>query len=1625
MTSTPIISATSTKRRPFVGLRPYDEIDSDLFFGRENEATLLVNKILTTPLTTIFAASGVGKSSLLRTSVIPQLRQLECCVVYFDEWREEPTAALTDKVHKATKGKLKVDATADLVQLARATDEQLTESLVLVLDQFEQYFLWHADKTRQFGQALGDLLRSVPDAHVVIAVRDEFLGKLYAFRDHFLTISQSRYRLEALSGQGLVDALEKPVRKFEGTIDGGLITQLTSDLRTAEIADGGADAVASTEQVSLPVLQIVCSRMWDVASGARVNQEDPSGTDRASILPPPADQRLSAVSTPAELRPAGRPALSKPLYDWLGGHTGIVQGYVGLAMQDLDERGRLLTAKLLNLLAPRAGIKMAYPVEVLARQLDMHRTEVDSLVRRLDDQRIVEYRDNGKVVELTHDAFTQVLRRFIDTELEKEKEREYAEKLKQRWLQGATATLVVLTLLVLGVSLGTYWNDYQSARTRRNTLIEALNRADCKQLLPAVRAVRDRADAKPSIADSLLSKSDMGHLVAELQAAGARVPICEAPLRNGVLIGDARGAKSMKLVYHQDEGDDPLDEERVRDVWRRLSRQYAREKQQRMPSNVELEASSTIAKDTFAIKVGERVLLRKAIKPQDERLGLIAMNSPDDIEAELNAVSGAANLRIQLLGGLTREQLFVGFAERWSAPLWHVAEERASRSANTGRAPFSLQVIAPREAALAFNAFVTVVDSPELYVTPAMVERLLRRNELEHPCSTTAALNRLQSPAAPDAKSEKFSASREVGGTPRERLVSRVQAALIEAAPSHAPTATLLAGIVDRIADLGTNDPEAAPDRLALWVLGGRSSTQAPAQPALAGGDDWECRNDSFKDIDGGDDNTDVELAEPRFVQVELGKNLRKLFLRGSEPGAALSSATYELRARLFEQHGVMPPEIRYRSGLLKDDAYSIRARGMFKVSSGEAHDVGDVVEHLRQILVNNRETWITSDDINLREPLKSWLRQRFSRNDVKLLLRASFRSAEPGMDALVHDRSWLLSSLVFGSAYCEIQPSKPEMKTAQLGACLSKFLQSTRTTAFNPLAAVSGELQRGVQALAELRLDDAASEFSSALRRDRTPHVADAFVAAYAQQTATVQKKSVGSRLCGLDDLAELGESDDARIELERLKSCPEVMRDEPLFKRLSLCALLRRRTTLDSGATMTTFDEFLTAHYEYRGQWSNSERFALGQRLLKESYRHRGANSAAANAVVARELLFDAFRSDRRQADPAFLSMLSTCKHTGQDECLWRLSEIASDANVKLKASTLWRLKVDLATLATSDRPEQLKELRALTERIKLKVSANGEWSRLIKALADADIASFEVNLARHGEGDPNAIVDKAKALTERIKTIHIGGDDLAWLRWRAIALQRIGLELADREIEAQNLVEAEIDAAKLAQGMGTQIFWLKMRASHLEEATHDVDQLLLDPYQRDDARWLSAIGHLLMNGPDYDRSARQLLRWGNHAEADIVRLLLFWRLSQAEEGAKARDVLEERLLAIPDKESESSRAAAGSLDPWRERIIRYYLNPQNEELRRAVLDPVKDREAFSNSPMSKVSLNFNGVRCEALLYDGLLQSIIGDEVDRHARFTTALEKVSKEPCSQSIERDVAVWLLKRDSPQLGLGH
>ena len=72
---------TIDEQNPWPGLAPFEESAERFFNGRHEENAALRRLVLQAPLTVLFGASGLGKTSLLHAGLFPSLRK-EALPVY-------------------------------------------------------------------------------------------------------------------------------------------------------------------------------------------------------------------------------------------------------------------------------------------------------------------------------------------------------------------------------------------------------------------------------------------------------------------------------------------------------------------------------------------------------------------------------------------------------------------------------------------------------------------------------------------------------------------------------------------------------------------------------------------------------------------------------------------------------------------------------------------------------------------------------------------------------------------------------------------------------------------------------------------------------------------------------------------------------------------------------------------------------------------------------------------------------------------------------------------------------------------------------------------------------------------------------------------------------------------------------------------------------------------------------------------------------------------------------------------------------------------------------------------------------------------------------------------------------
>ena len=366
---------TAEASAPYPGLREYEEADADFFFGRRHEIRIITSNVLTARLTILYAASGVGKSSLVRAGVASRLRaRAGQPLIVHATWPANPLAELKDAIGRELR-RLSRSIPSEALELE--LDEFLTVAgrglsapILIILDQFEDYLLYGwpgASQSEQFEKEIAQAINRLScPAHFLLVIREDVLARLDRLSDRIPAIFDNYLRIEALANSEAEEAIREPLRVYSAVhadipaaIEDVLVKQIIEQVRghadlvaTPSGARRAGDDGAAREnsQIDMPYLQLVLSRLWAEAS-----------RERPIVL---------SAGTLARL----------------GGAEHILQDHFDSVIRALRREQQEVAARVLRFLVTPSGKTNAYSATELASYAEVPVAEVDPVLRRLADQ---------------------------------------------------------------------------------------------------------------------------------------------------------------------------------------------------------------------------------------------------------------------------------------------------------------------------------------------------------------------------------------------------------------------------------------------------------------------------------------------------------------------------------------------------------------------------------------------------------------------------------------------------------------------------------------------------------------------------------------------------------------------------------------------------------------------------------------------------------------------------------------------------------------------------------------------------------------------------------------------------------------------------------------------------------------------------------------------------------------------------------------------------------------------------------------------------------------------------------------------------------------------------------------
>jgi hypothetical protein len=1528
---------------PYVGPRPFERKEADLFHGRKRDTQILCDRILTGRLTLLYAQSGLGKSSLLRTRVIPRVEAHGAGAVYFDNWSEpDPRHTLKTALVNAAEKAGVVDAgfgSPTVAELVRLIVRTKGRTVILVLDQFEEFLFRHAESLEPLRNELAALVSSDIDAAVVITLREEYLAALEPFRQRIINLFDSGYRLEELPDQDLRDAIFEPPKLYGGECEEKFVDKLISDLRGSTAAtpsEGGASFVG------LPMLQLVCQQLWGIARD-------------------------------------GDKKLTLDLYAKMGGARKIIDAYVADLMPK-RRRDKEVTARLLQFLAPGSGLKNPYSAGDLAKNTNLPTETVEKELMRLSNGRILRTRDYNNVVlyELQHDAFIRVLREWRDAVLDHRRTR-------RRVMRWGAASAIAMGLVIASSS-------YLQVQTKRRADEAASQqRVNLENQLMMTRTKDDaaRAKAEADYAKKILgqeteiaqkereisvlaqAKADTlqkwqeGGMLDDLRKMDDNTQKALAASRFDVLVSSMLGdpAKSEKL-WHElrdnatlipadyampssdvitesipKEDDVPLTVEYQHDrdfsrghfmsLWRQFAGEITREYGYPLTLSVAFkegsaESNTDVGKITLAPEPPNPPVIVDA-PLHDMRLlvryrSSIAKNSREDIFLKHYVDHDA-----QEFPSANQHWILV---QKWTLPIWKYAIENEKKIS-------SFEVASDASAMAAYHALSNLIDGSKASSTAR--RSLLTRHAVE-------ALLRNASHAYPETVREARAERGPCLANDLGNAVSNDMYALME-----------LPYLLDKASDTPcpTRRIESAQRggvALEPRSPGRGSTTPSPAQAETA-------------------DSTSADQIDDRKV-VDYSYNLPQTYARFWFTGTDLSSLHVpHVRDQLYRSYGVLVD-----NKLIQKTSGDSHPAGptFLEVKSGEN---GEAL--FRSIAADNRDRWITpeatSSILNRIPPhTRNWIRQSFSLTELKQIEKAVVM-VQPDNGGTLRYPEWLLVSLCFWRTLDQDDPSIEAM------AGHLREMQKARVNSVSPASSSLSQIVKGgIQSLlGDDNPDYAERQFEAAIRINRS-EAEEAFLHLWANSlpefwVALFDKDFANPRHLILRP--------EEKIDLQDLT--PRATEPPNVYKQLQF---YRIATGLTIRAERPgTLQELVEVSEP--GMWTGEQEAYLATEYLRsydfaESTLNNQRGFEDASAMIEHAVA----NLDRQDAYKVFSDVVGLCTTdpTGSQSsrsipnwCWNLLDELArkrpglDDASTNLQLELAW-------ILSNEERPDRLKHALQL---------AQGYEQILDRTEMDSKLRSHQ-----------QIILDFIRG--RALRGLGQFGDPALWAKAEAL-LQQVCTDewvLSDRTDVAQDAYSRLISILNLSGRFGqAHALWgdaekrwkgnpfidgAALQGLLVEGNSKEVSQLSLniakglgsseESGEKVDSLFVSALGSILTQSGDWRALAKRYLAVTPMDPNNDYVLMLFYGMDGGARSLDASGLLDQRWAEIEKRKSDwKLRLASGDPSAWREMLLARYKNAPDVDW---LPDVLGDEDKWKNSALSQLPSTRQGQLTEFWFYEAL---------------------------------------------------
>ena len=399
---------SNTEQSLWIGLDSYSELNSNIFYGRDEEIQHLSNDIFHNIQTIIYGPSGTGKTSLIRAGIFKVARANGYLPVYIRLSHDKADAKpyfrqIIDAIEQEAKAR-EIDIDRVTRYITQEDDEYVVKSLweylhcnefwtkenypvipMIVIDQFEEIFTLGKDRVTQaeFFAQVSDLCdNKLPDYiknyvnnrenerieytesvnyRFVISLREDFLARLEEQADKIPALKRNRYSLQCINEEQALEVITKPAP--------GMVS----------------------EEVAVQIIEKVTNKRFNV---------DFNLHDEPDIFVEPSILSLFCSELDKKRRECGLDKISMNLIGEFGDNI-IKEFYVGCLKELSEDKVEFLENRLLTVDGYRNAVAFSDAVNY---------GFTEDEIFNLTDRRLIRIDEWGgtKRLELTHDVLCKV-----------------------------------------------------------------------------------------------------------------------------------------------------------------------------------------------------------------------------------------------------------------------------------------------------------------------------------------------------------------------------------------------------------------------------------------------------------------------------------------------------------------------------------------------------------------------------------------------------------------------------------------------------------------------------------------------------------------------------------------------------------------------------------------------------------------------------------------------------------------------------------------------------------------------------------------------------------------------------------------------------------------------------------------------------------------------------------------------------------------------------------------------------------------------------------------------------------------------------------------------------------------